>query len=167
MSIMDADTWADRRYYGGDLPVDAEREVHLAGLAWGDPEAIDGHLAAAMALAPGHLAVHLAHYKSLFYRHRHLDAAPHALAVVGIKGRELGLCQDWRLVEPTDAAFDSLEPAPRLYVFALAAYGYVLVRSGEIKEGRVALSQAAKLDFSGQSGAQAILDMLDRGQEEE
>jgi hypothetical protein len=164
MSILEADAWADRRYYGGDLPAEAEREIHLAGLAWEDPEAIDQHLAQAMALAPGHLAVHLAHYKSLFYRHRYHEAAPHALAVVGIKGRELGLCQDWRMVEPTDAAFDGLEPGPRLFVHALAAYGYVLVRSGDMVEGRDALTQAASLDFTGYTGARAVLDLLDRGQ---
>ncbi len=167
MSLMDADSWISRSYYGGDLSPDAERALHEAALSWDDEDSLDAHLAAAMAAAPGHMAVHLAHYKAYFYRQRWHDAAPHALAILAQVGQRMRVSQDWRRVRPADAPFESFDSDARLYVFSLAAYGFVLVRAGDTGEGRTALRQAALLDIKNQTGAQAILDILDRGPEDD
>ncbi|MGB0694361.1 MAG: hypothetical protein ACPGOY_01845 [Rhodospirillaceae bacterium] len=160
--------WTDRRYYGGDLPTEAEKALHLAGVAWEDSLKAEGHLTDAMTFAPGHLAVHLAHYKFYFYKHRYPEAAPHALACLTIAAERLGINPDWHHVRRQDAPFDGLGDNEagsegRLWLFSLTAYGYVLVRAGEIDRGRAALVQAAALDGTGQTGAQRILDSLDRG----
>src|SRR4051812_40510330 len=57
------DAWLSGRYYGGDLPAEAERELHLAGRHYCDDAIAESHLAKAAAAAPGHRAVDLGHYK--------------------------------------------------------------------------------------------------------
>ncbi|MFL5284160.1 MAG: hypothetical protein ACJ8AW_25010 [Rhodopila sp.] len=57
------DPWLDRRYYGGDLPAEAERALHAIGQDWQDEAVAEGHLHDALSIAPGHLAVEIAAYK--------------------------------------------------------------------------------------------------------
>jgi hypothetical protein len=57
------DPWLARRYYGGDLPAEAERYLHLAARHYCDDAVAEAHLAAAERIAPGHQAVDLGHYK--------------------------------------------------------------------------------------------------------
>lgn len=146
-----------------DLPPAAERALHAAGAAWHDEAAAEAHVQAALAAAPDALAARIAAYKFYFYRHR-LDAAlGHAEAVRELAARRLQLPPDWRIVAPGDAAFDRIEPWPRLYVQALIASGYVLARLGRLDEGRAALVKAAELDGPGKFGAARLVAAIDRG----
>ena len=70
------DEWLSRRYYGGDLPAEAERQLHLAGRHYCDDALAEAHLAKAAEAAPGHRAVDLGHYKYFLYKAR----LPQALA---------------------------------------------------------------------------------------
>jgi tetratricopeptide (TPR) repeat protein len=160
--------WLDRRYYGGDLPAAAERALHEAGLAWQDEAAAEGHILDALALAPGHLAVHIGAYKFYFYWHRLAEALPHAVACLADALRRNQLPADWRDVRAGDAAFSTLEPRPRLVLFALVAYGYVLARLGREAESRAALGKVAELDPDDRMAARRLLAVLDRaGREDE
>ncbi|MGY0713618.1 hypothetical protein [Azospirillum argentinense] len=117
--------WLNRRYYGGDLPPEAERFLHLAAASHADAETAQRYLAHAAELAPGHRLVDLGHYKFHFYK-ANLDTAllygermlGHAMAAIGLNHT------DWRMVGPDSskslgADFAGLEPAPRLFLFAL------------------------------------------------
>ncbi|WP_029010573.1 hypothetical protein [Azospirillum halopraeferens] len=162
--------WLDRRYYGGDLPAAAERCLHLAAAVYADAPAAERHLAAAAALAPGHRLVDLAHYKFHFYK---ADLEPalvygrrmlaHALAGLGVND------PDWRGVTPATADFRSLDAAPRFFLFALTAVGYLLLRLGRREEGREALEKVASLDPDDRMGARRLIAVADRhesGEEE-
>ena len=55
---------------------------------------------------------------------------------------------------------------PRLFLFALKAYGYVLVRNGALATGRAAVAKVAELDPADRIGAVRLLAVIDRNGEE-
>ena len=97
-----------------------------------------------------------------FYRHRLAEALPHAKACLAEAARRLNVAADWRLVSPSDANFTEIEPGPRLFLFSLLAYGYVLTRLDRVAEGRPILEKVSELDPADRMGARAILALLDR-----
>ncbi|PWC39094.1 hypothetical protein [Azospirillum sp. TSO35-2] len=159
--------WLARRYYGGDLPPEAERCLHLAAASYADSATALGHLARAAAAAPGHRLVDLGHYKFHFYK-ANLDEAlvygdrmiGHAMAALGVNHT------DWRAVTPATADFGGLEPAPRLFLFALLAIGYLLLRTGRLDAGREALAKVCALDPQDRFGAARLLAVADRHERE-
>lgn len=163
------ESWLARRYYGGDLPPDAERLLHLAAASYSDGDAAEAYLAQAAAIAPGHRLVDLGHYKFHFYK-ANLDLAldygermlGHAMAAIGLNHT------DWRTVTRDHADFTGLEPAPRLFLFSLTAIGYLLLRLGRIEAGREVLGKVAELDPGDKFGAARLLAVADRhGREED
>lgn len=159
---MDDEKWLERRYYGGDLPAEAERALHAVGLCWDDEIASEAHIIRALEIAPDHLAVRYGAYKFYYYRRR-LDAAlPHVEAWVAEAARRNGFPSDWRLVTSEHANFTNFDGDPRLFLFALRATGWLLARLGRIEEGRAALEKVAALDPQDQMRARRLLDILDQ-----
>jgi hypothetical protein len=74
--------------------------------------------------------------------------------------RRLNISTDWRLVQPEDAAFGSLDAAPRLFVQALVACGYCMARLRRLEEGRAALTKAIELDPGDDFGARVLLNII-------
>lgn len=167
MSASDVTDWTDRVYYGGDLPREAEKALHLAAAHWHDPIAAEAYLAEAMRLAPDHRAVKLGHYKYFFYRKDPVQAAPYALLCVQDSARRLNLPADWRAVQITDAAFDTpldeLEAEPRFFLYSLKAYGYVLFRQGQQDAGIEALRKVTALDPQDRTATRLLLAVIERG----
>lgn len=157
------ESWLNRRYYGGDLPAEAERSLHLAAASFGNDIEALCHLARADELAPGHRLVDLGHYKFHFYKHN-LPAAldygerlvRHALAGLGVNHG------DWSAVTPAHADFTALDHAPRFFLFALLAVGYLQLRLGRVGEARAALGAVCSLDPTDRFGAKRLLDLADR-----
>lgn len=114
----------------------------------------------ALGLAPHDLDVRTGAYKFYFYNGRLEDAAPHAQFVMAQAARRLNVSTDWRLVQPGDAAFGSLDPAPRLFVQALVAWGYCMARLRRLDEGRSALTKAIELDPGDDFGAGVLLNII-------
>jgi tetratricopeptide (TPR) repeat protein len=166
-AVMLDDAWLERRYYGGDLPAAAEQALHEAARDWHDEAAAEAHIRTALRLAPDHLAVQIGAYKFFLYRHRLAEALPHAEACLAETLRRNDLPADWRAVRPDQAAFATLEPAPRMVLFALVARGYVLARVGRAAESRETLSKVAELDPDDRMGARRLLAVLDRGGRDE
>src|SRR5690349_21029271 len=134
------EAFLSRRYYGGDLPAEAERALHAAALSYADDRAAEAFLARAAAVAPGHHAVDLGHYKFYLYKARLPEAMGYAECMLGHAARGLGLNHaDWRDVTRRHADFDAMERAPRFFLFALKAIGYLHLRLGRLDLGRVAL----------------------------
>ncbi len=163
--------WTNRVYYGGDLPRAAEKALHMAAAHWHDPAAAEAYLTEAYRIAPDHRAVKLGHYKYFFYRKALVKAAPYALLCVEDSARALNLPADWRLVQPTDAAFDTpldeIEAEPRFFLYALKAYGYVLFRQGAIEQGIEALRKVIALDPRDRTATQLLLAVIERGPPDE
>lgn len=155
--------WLARRYYGGDLPPEAERCLHLAAVSYADSATALHHLGQAAKAAPGHRLVDLGHYKFHFYK-ANLDEAliygermiGHAMAAIGLNHA------DWRTVTPSTADFTGLDAAPRLFLFALVAIGYLQLRRGRMAEGREALTLVRALDPDDRFGASRLLAVADR-----
>ena len=160
---MHDSAWLDRRHYDGDLPAAAERALRAAGLAWHDEAAAEKHILDALALAPGHLDAHIGAYRFYFYRHRLAEALPHAETCLADALRRSQLPADWRNVRADDPAFSALEPGPRLVLFSLVAYGYVLARLGRQAESRIALAKVAELDPEDRMSARRLLAVIDGG----
>lgn len=162
------EAWLARRYYGGDLPAEAERCLHLAAASYADAAAARSHLARAAAVAPGHRLVDLGFYKFHFYRAELDEALEYGNRMVGHAMAALGLNHaDWREVAPATADFTGLEPAPRLFLFALTAVGYLQLRRGCFDEGRAALEKIRSLDPKDRMGAARLIAVADRRNAEE
>jgi tetratricopeptide (TPR) repeat protein len=164
---MDDEKWLERRYYGGDLPADAERALHAVGLCWDDEAASEAHIVRALEIAPEHLAVRYGAYKFYYYRRRLDMALPHVEAWVAEASRRNGFPDDWRAVTSEHANFTNFDGDPRLFLFALRAMGWLLARLGRIEEGRAALAQVAALDPQDQMRARRLMAILDQPDEDD
>ena len=133
-----------------------------ARAARSEPETSEAAVLAALALAPDDLAVRTAAYKFYFYNSRLAEALPHAAWTVAHAARALGLPEDWRRVEPGSAAFDRLEPGPRLFLQALVAWGYCRARLGDLADGIEALTRVAALDRHDRFGAARLAEVVRR-----
>lgn len=160
--------WLARRYYGGDLPPEAERCLHLAAASYADSEAALVHLARAAEVAPGHRLVDLGHYKFHFYKANLGPALVYGERMLGHAMAALGVNHtDWRSITPATADFRGLEPAPRLFLFALVAIGYLLLRTGRLDAGREALGKVRDLDPDDRFGAARLIAVADRREHED
>ncbi|MBL8573189.1 MAG: hypothetical protein JNM13_05890 [Hyphomicrobiaceae bacterium] len=118
---------------------------------------------AAVEQAPDDLAVRMGAYKFYFYNHRLEEALPHAGVCLRLAATDLGVAPDWRVVRPGDAAFDTLEKPPRLYLQCLVALGYVHARLGHESEARALLGKVAELDPKDRFGAARLIEIVTTG----
>ena len=146
----------------GAVPAAVRSELSSAVAAWDDESVALAHIRAALSAAPDHPEVRVGAYKFYFYKHHYAEAAPLALWCVQWAMGRLGLGSDWRRVSAGDAAFGGLDWLPRFFLFALKAYGYVLVRTGALEAGRAAVARAAELDPADRIGAGRLLAVIDR-----
>lgn len=145
------------------LPDQAQTALAEAAACWDDGVRAEAAILRALAAAPEHLATRIGAYKYYFYKHRLREAAPLALWCVEWAAHHLGIPKPWRDVSPNSQRFGGLESLPRFYLFALKAYGYVLVRSGSTAEGRAALAKVVDLDPLDHIGAARVLAVVDGG----
>jgi hypothetical protein len=161
---MQDEEWLSRRYYGGDLPAEAERALHEAALSFADQPQAESCLRRAWEIAPGNLAVAIGAYKFYLYHHRLAEALPYAEACVRESARLVGLAGDWRDVRPDQADFSGLDAEPRLFLFSLFALGYLLFRLGRAGDGRQALASLLVLDPTDKLGVAGLLAIVDQGE---
>lgn len=161
--------WLEQACFGGNLPIQAEQHLRLAGLNYQHDAIAESHLFQAQALAPGHAAVLIALYRFYFYKGRLVDALEVAQRCLIKAARDNGLNEDWQRVKPGDAAFGSYDAVlPRFYLFTLKAYGYLQMRLGRLEESHAALKKMLELDPSDKLNATVLLRVLYRhGREDE
>ncbi|WP_065755483.1 hypothetical protein [Bradyrhizobium paxllaeri] len=151
-----------RTLLGNGLPREAEDHLRQAGQTYHLDEIAEKHLHEAQALAPGHAAVLIGHYRFYFYKARLAEALELAKLCISKAARENGLSDDWRRVSATDAAFDCYENSlPRFYLFSLKAYAYLQMRLGNLNEGHAAASKLVELDPTDKIGAKVLLDVVE------
>jgi tetratricopeptide (TPR) repeat protein len=161
MATMDIARLADA-LLGADLPVEAARHLHRAGLAYAEDSVAERHLREAEALAPDHAAVLIALYRFYFYKGRLRDALEIAKVCLEKAARENGLKADWHQVRQADAEFGSYDARlPRFYLFTLKAYAYLQMRLGRVDEGREAVLKLLQLDPTDKIGARVLLGVLE------
>jgi hypothetical protein len=151
--------WLSQRSYP-DLPSEAERELRLAGLSWHEERQAETHLANAARLAPGHLAVIIAHYRYHFYKHNYEQARQFASECLGAVGKTLGLPAAEEAVTRAHADFCGDDPAVRFWLFAMQAYGYVLLRLGETEKGQAVLQKVTELDQADNTKTRVLLQVI-------
>lgn len=145
------------------LSAEAARHLHLAGVNYTQDSIAEQHLAAALRLAPEHLAVQVGYYRYLFYKGRLADALQQLEVCLGQAAQQSGLHRDWRKVHRDDADFGNFDSIrARFYLFALKAHGYIQMRLGRQEEGRSAILKVLELDPGDKVGAKILLDVLDR-----
>lgn len=151
--------WLDQRHYP-DLDPRAERALRAAGLSFGDDTRAEQHLREAQELAPGHIAVLVAHYRYHLYKHRFVDAERYARRCLALSARELGLPEGYLDVTGKERDFTSGGTAERFWLFCLQAYGYVLLRCDRRAEGVRALEKVVELDVADQTKTRALLGVI-------
>jgi len=164
---MDDEKWLERRYYGGDLPAEAERALHAAGLNWEDEKASEAHIRHALDVAPNHIATNFGAFRFFYYRHRLPETIPHLEVWLREAIKRNNLPADWREVTIHHADFSHFDSEPRAFLFALRGYGFVLTRLGRIEEGREALLKVAELDPQDHMRAGRMLQTIDEHDFEE
>jgi len=167
MASLDDEKWLERRYYGGDLPMEAERALHAAGLVWEDEKACEEQIRLALSIAPNHIATNFGAFRFFYYRHRLAETLPHLVIWMREAMRRNGFPEDWRDVMPSHADFTHFDGEPRTFLFALRGYGFVLARLGRIAEGREALEKVASLDPDDHMRAKRMLQTIDEHEEDE
>ncbi len=117
----------------------------------------------AVALAPDDPDVRIGAYKFYFYNTRLREAVDEAEHVVRLAALALGLTPDWRQVQPGDAAFATLEKAPRHLVQSLIALSYCRARLGHNALALEGLEKAVALDPADPFGARRLIAVIQRG----
>jgi tetratricopeptide (TPR) repeat protein len=148
-------------------PLTLKRVLEGAREARSNPVAAEKAILEALSLAPADIETRLGAYRFYFYNHRFSDALPHAEFIIAHAARRLNIPVDWRDVSPEDAPFDSLEPAPGLYLQALVAWGYCMMRLDEREQGAAALEKASELDPGDRFSARVILAAAAAGDDDE
>jgi hypothetical protein len=161
-----ASSWLDQRHYA-DLDPRAERALRAAGLSWHDEAEAERRLAEAERLAPLHLAVTVAQYRYRLYKHRFREAEVFARRCLALLSAELGIPQDPLQVTMAHAEFAAPSSRLRLWLFALQAHGYVLLRCGRHTEGMDALRRVMELDSSDQTKTRVLVDVIARAGRDE
>ncbi len=148
---------------GAGLPEAAERHLRLAAGAYSDDAAAEAHLRRAQAAAPTHAAVLIGLYRFYFYKNRLAEALEVARICLNKAASDNALPLDWHKVRANDAAFgDYAAVLPRFYLFTLKAYAYLLMRLGDLAEGRAIVLKLLDLDPGDKIGAKVLLGILDR-----
>jgi hypothetical protein len=160
--LADPTAWLDQRHYS-DLDPRAEKALRFAGLSWHEDAQAERWLAEAESIAPTHLAVVVANYRYRLYKHRFEEARIQAERCLCLSAAELGLAQDYRMVTEVDARFTDFDPRVRFWLFALQAYGYVLLRCGRREDGMQALGKVLELDRGDQTKTRVLVDVILRG----
>jgi hypothetical protein len=160
-SDIDGGNWLDLRHYT-DLDPTAERALRAAGLSWNDELEAERLLASAELVAPMHMAVIVAHYRYHFYKHRFPEALAYAAKCLCLLSAELALPDDFRTVKSSHADFVAPEERVRFWLFALQAYGYVLLRCGRTDDATAALRKVVELDPTDQTKTRILLDVIAR-----
>lgn len=155
---------------GAGLDPAVEALIDTAGRAGIGDEGALALLLQARALAPGHPAPLIAHYRFYFYANRLADARRVALEAIALAAGPLGLPADWRQVVPATswgperiAELRAHAVAPRFYLFALKGYAYLSLRLGEAEEGRAVLELLAALDPADSLGHRVLAAVQARG----
>ncbi len=154
-------SWLDQRHYA-DLDSQAERALRAAGLCWHDETEAERFLGEAESIAPTHIAVIVAQYRYRLYKHRFSEAEQYAARCLSLAASELGLPADYRVVTGAHADFAASEPRVRFWLFALQAYGYVLLRCGRRADGLRALDKVVELDRHDQTKTRILVDVIAR-----
>lgn len=152
--------WLSQRSYD-DLPAEVERLLRAAGLAWHDEPQAESFLAEAERRCPDHVATLIAQYRYRLYKHRFPEAAVYATALLKRAAMNAGLNTDYRRVSRDDAPFRSADPALRFWMWAMQAYGYVLLRCDRDAEGFQALRRLAWLDETDQTKTRPLIQVIE------
>jgi tetratricopeptide (TPR) repeat protein len=150
-----------------DLPLGAEQALRDAGRCYGDAAQAEQHLARARRLAPGHLAVAVAEYRYHFYRHDYVRAARHGEECLRLIADRLGIAHDFSEVRAEHAEFGGDVRAARLWLLALQAYGYVLLRLGERERAFAALSKVSELDAADRTKTRVLIEVITRAERDD
>jgi hypothetical protein len=151
--------WLDQRSHP-DLPSEAERALRLAGLAWQREMEAEAHLARAAELAPDHLAVLIAHYRYHFYKHHYDRAERFARRCLDAVATEIGIPCELEAVRSDHADFMGDDPLVRFWLFAMQAYGYVLLRLGQEARGKAVLEKVTTLDALDKTKTRVLLQVM-------
>lgn len=150
---------------GGRLTQEAERHLNLAAQNYLYDDIAETHLYDVLRLEPDHPAVLIGLYRYYFYKGRLEEALDIAKLCLGKASYELGLPDEWRLVQPSMAKFGAYEEiGPRFFLFSLKGYAYLNMRLGHMSEGRYALEKLLMLDPSDKIGARVLLDVILRSE---
>lgn len=115
----------------------------------------------ASALAPDHLSVIVALYRSYYFWHRHEDALRMAERAMNVCARRLQFPADWRTLTPADIARGAEQSmtTTRFYLWALKGAGYLLMRLDRLAEALDRLDKLCSLDPHDRLGAEALANL--------
>lgn len=161
-SIILDEEWLSSACLGGVLTQDISDDLQRASLLYQRDEDAEPVLLAVYGRAWHHPAVHIALYRYYFYQHRLVDALSVAERCLIKVARDLGVSDNWREVQPEQAAFGGYDVVPRFYLYTLKGCAYLNMRLGNLQLGDEMLTQLKKLDPLDRLGGSVLRDVLAR-----
>lgn len=140
--------------FGGAAPLEIDRRLRAATVAYTDTPRAEGLLNEALALDPECLAVYFALYKFYFYKSRLADAERAARRALEAAARQAGFPPDWPALAPDSV--DWSDDTAHFYLFSLKALAFIRLRHGHADEARAILAKLAELDPRDSVGASVI-----------
>jgi hypothetical protein len=139
----------------------AQALIARAGTLWNEPASAEALLLEARRLAPHSIDVLIALYRFYFYRSDLTKALAVAENCLASNAGEIGVAADWRVLESDGRDFADLDSPPhRLHLFALKAYGYLLLRLGRGEEGEAVLAKVRALDPGDRVGSGVLQQVM-------
>ncbi len=151
----------DMLYFEGEMDLEVECLIQQAAENYG-PES-EGLLMKALAKAPENLSVLVGLYRYYYYQHKYEKALTIAYRVMKVVGGKIEFPSSWQDIEMRDViiglgySFTQV----RLYLFALKAAGYLLLRMGFYQKGRSMIEKVVAMDERDRIGAKLLLSILD------
>jgi tetratricopeptide (TPR) repeat protein len=149
-------------YFDPPLPARVEALLNEAAEAYASGAA-ELPLLRAYVLAPGNLTVLVALYRYFYYQQRLDEALKVAEQARIAAGSALGFPADWSRLDLrylSNAVRQSMGLV-RFCLLALKAEGFLLLRMGELEQGRSRLQKVRELDDADRLGAGALLAVCD------
>lgn len=113
--------------------------------------------------APKDLSVLVGLYRYYYYQHEYEKALTVAYKVMEAVGERIEFPESWQDVEMADVVVGLGHSfcLVRLYLFALKAAGYLLLRMSFFAEGRAMIEKVVEMDVHDRIGAKLLLSILD------
>lgn len=149
-------------YFDQPLPAKVDELLRAAAEGYGNGEA-ELPLLRSYVQAPTHLTVLVALYRFFYYQHRLDEALKVAEQARLAAGSTLRFPADWQEIDLLylNGAVRKSMGLVRFCLLALKAEGFVLLRLGELEEGRARLQKVRDLDEADRLGAGALLAVMD------
>lgn len=161
MELSSVSVLDERVLFASDMHPEVNARMQAAVAHADDFERAYDLMQQANAIDPNELQVYIAMYKFLFYR-GHLSRAEEVARKALRQSAEQGnFSVAWELLTPESADWSLPQGPERVYLYSMKALAFILLRSGDSRQGGALLDKLAELDPLDQVGSSVIRQLAE------